>query len=81
MLHNAIIASLHNPLIDTSYRRIHNYLRILRLDRKITEPLALRSLREHLAIIQACRRRNAAEAQAALQTHFSNAMQRNMGLY
>ncbi len=44
-------------------------------------PLALRSLREHLAIIQACRHRNAAEAQAALQTHFSNAMQRNMGLY
>ena len=81
VLHNAIIASLRNPLIDTSYRRIHNYLRILRLDRKITAPLALRSLREHLAIIEACRHRNAAEAQAALQTHFSNAMQRNMGLY
>ena len=81
VLHNAIIASLRNPLIDTSYRRIHNYLRILRLDRKITAPLALRSLREHLAIIEACRRRNAAEAQAALQTHFANAMQRNMGLY
>ena len=81
VLHNAIIASLRNPLIDTSYRRIHNYLRILRLDRRITVPLALRSLREHLAIIHACRHRNAAEAQAALQTHFSNAMQRNMGLY
>lgn len=37
--HNAIIASLRNPLIDTSYRRIHNCLRILRLDRKITAPL------------------------------------------
>jgi len=81
VLHNAIIASLRNPLIDTSYRRIHNYLRILRLDRKITAPLALRSLREHLAIIRACRHRNAAEAQAALQTHFANAMQRTMGLY
>ena len=80
-LHNAIIASLRNPLIETSYRRIRNYLRILRLDRKITVPLALRSLREHLAIIEACRHRNAAEAQAALQTHFANAMQRNMGLY
>ena len=61
VLHNAIIASLRNPLIDTSYRRIHNYLRILRLDRKITAPLALRSLREHLAIIQACRHRNPAD--------------------
>jgi len=81
VLHNAIIASLRNPLIETSYRRIRNYLRILRLDRKITVPLALRSLREHLAIIEACRHRKAAEAQAALQTHFANAMQRNMGLY
>lgn len=81
LLHFSIVATLGNPLVDTSYRRIHNYLRILRLDRKITEPLALRSLREHLAIIEACRRRSAVDAQAALQTHFANAMQRNMGLY
>src|SRR6185295_11183135 len=57
LLHGAIIASLNNPLIQNSYRRIHNYLRILRLDRKLTSPLALRSLREHIAIIEACRRR------------------------
>ncbi len=81
VLHGAIIASVNNSLIETSYRRIHNYLRILRLDRKLTPPLALRSLREHIAIIEACRRRNAAEAQSAVQTHFANAMQRNMGLY
>ena len=81
VLHDAIVASLQNPLIESSYRRIHNYLRILRLDRKITAPLALRSMREHLAIIEACRHRQAAKAQAALQAHFSNAMQRTMGLY
>ena len=81
VLHNAIVASLHNPLIDTSYRRIHNYLRILRLDRKVTPPLAFRSLREHLAIVKACRARAPDEAKSALQTHFANAMQRNMGLY
>lgn len=81
LLHGAIIASVNNPLIQNSYRRIHNYLRILRLDRKLTPPLALRSLREHIAIIEACRRRNAAEAQAALQIHFANALQRNMGFY
>jgi DNA-binding GntR family transcriptional regulator len=81
LLHSAIIASVNNSLIETSYRRIHNYLRILRLDRKLTPPLALRSLREHIAIIEACRRRDSGEAQAALQTHFANAMQRNMGLY
>jgi DNA-binding GntR family transcriptional regulator len=81
LLHNSIIASLRNQLIDTSYRRIHNYVRIVRLDRKLTTPLALRSLREHLVIIAACRSRNAAEAVAALQVHFTNALQRNMGLY
>ncbi|THD45434.1 MAG: GntR family transcriptional regulator [Bradyrhizobium sp.] len=81
LLHGAIIACVRNPLIETSYRRIHNYLRILRLDRKMTPPLAQRSLREHIAIIEACRRRNVPEAQAALQTHFANAMQRTMGLY
>jgi DNA-binding GntR family transcriptional regulator len=81
LLHNAIIGSLRNPIIDRSYRRVHNYLRILRLDRKTTAPLALRSLREHMAIISACRRRDAVEAQKALTTHFANALQRNMGLY
>jgi len=80
-LHNMIIASLNSPLVENVYRRIHNYLRILRLDRRQTEPLAMRFLQEHLAIIAACRRRKPGEAQAALQVHFANALQRNMGLY
>ena len=69
------------PLIETSYRRIHNYLALVRLDRKLTVPLAPRSFREHLAIIDACRKRSATEATAALQTHFADALQRHMGLY
>jgi DNA-binding GntR family transcriptional regulator len=81
LLHISIVSSLQNPLIETSYRRLHNYVRLVRLDRKMTAPLALRSLREHLAIIRACRSRAAADAVAALQTHFANALQRNMGLY
>ena len=81
LLHGAIVASLNNPLIDTSYRRIRNYLRLLRLERKLTVPLALRSLREHILIIEACRNRNSQAAAAALQAHFSAALQRNLGLY
>ncbi len=81
LLHNAIIASLRNPLIETSYRRIHNYLRLIRLDRKLTPPLALRSLREHLEIIEACQLRDPNKAEAALQTHFNAALRRHMGLY
>lgn len=81
LLHNTIIESLHNPLIETSYRRIHNYLRLIRLDRKLTPPLALRSLREHLEIIEACQLRDPNKAEAALQAHFNAALRRHMGLY
>lgn len=80
-LHGAIIASLNNPLIDSSYRRIHNYLRLVRLERRLTAPLAFRSLREHQAIIEACQRRNPKDAVEALQAHFTFALQRHMGLY
>ena len=81
ILHSSIVGSLKNPLVDTAYRRIHNYLRMLRLDRRTTAPLALRSLREHIAILEAARRRRPDEAVAALQAHFNAALQRNMGLY
>jgi DNA-binding GntR family transcriptional regulator len=81
LLHGSIVAILNNPLADTSYRRVHNYLKLVRLDRKVTVPLVLRSLREHQVIIEACRNRNAPDAVAALQAHFAAALQRNLGLY
>jgi len=80
-LHNSVIGILRNPLIDTSYRRIHNYLRLIRLDRKLTVPLALRSIREHVAIIKACEARDPDAAEAALMAHFTAALQRHMGLF
>lgn len=79
MLHNAVIGILRNPLIDSSYRRMHNYLRLLRLDRKLTAPVALRTLKEHVEIIEACRKRDAIRAEAALDAHFQAAMQRSLG--
>lgn len=79
VLHNAVIASLRNPLIETSYHRMHNYLRLLRLDRKLTAPVVLRTLREHLDIILACKARDADAARAALDAHFQAAMQRSLG--
>lgn len=81
LLHGSIVASLKNGLIDSSYKRIHNYVRILQLDRRLTPPQVLHTLREHMRIIEACRRRNAAEAIAALQAHFDAALQRSLGLY
>lgn len=81
LLHGSIVTTLNNPLIDSSYRRVRNYLRLIRLDRRITPPLALRSLREHAAILEACRRRNPTDAVAALRAHFSAALQRSLGFY
>jgi DNA-binding GntR family transcriptional regulator len=81
LLHTAVIGSLNNVLIENSYRRIHNYLNMVRLDRLLTPPLALRTLREHKAIIDACLERNADKAEAALQMHFTASLQRYMGLY
>lgn len=81
LLHNSIIGSLNNPLIETSYKRMHNYLRLVRLDRKLTVPIAMRSLREHMEIIEACRERNPEKAVAALQAHFAAALQRHLGIF
>lgn len=81
LLHNAVIGILRNSLIDTSYRRMHNYLRLLRLDRRLTAPLALRTLKEHIEIIEACLKRDAVRAEAALDAHFQAAMQRNLGFF
>ena len=81
LLHNAIIGSLNNPLIETSYKRMHNYLRLVRLDRRLTVPIALRSLREHMEIIAACEARDPERAVRALDAHFNLALQRHMGLF
>jgi DNA-binding GntR family transcriptional regulator len=80
-LHNSVIGILRNHLIDSSYRRMHNYLRLVRLDRRLTVPLALRSIREHLAIIDACLARDPDAAEAALVKHFTAALQRHLGLF
>lgn len=79
-LHSGIIQALRNPLIETTYRRMHNYLRLLRLDRKLTPPIVIRTLGEHLDILEACSKRNADAAEAALVAHFQAAIQRNLGL-
>jgi len=81
LLHNSVIAILRNPLIDVSYKRMHTYLRLVRLDRKLTVPLAQRSIREHLEIIDACAARDPDRAEAALVAHFNAALQRHLGMF
>ena len=81
LLHRSIIGSLSNPLIESAYKRLHNYVRLIRLDRKVTAPLALHSLHEHMQVILACKARDPDAASAAMQAHLTSALQRGLGLY
>lgn len=80
-LHGGMIASLRNPLIETTARRLKNYVTLIRLERLVTQPLALRTLREHLEILEAAAARDAAAAEAAVTSHFQAALQRILGMF
>lgn len=80
-LHFEIIGALGNLLVDSTYRRVHNYLQLIRLDRTLTTPIVMRTLREHMVLLDACKARDADAAEAALQLHFSNALQRTLGIF
>jgi DNA-binding GntR family transcriptional regulator len=79
-LHGMLVAALRNPLIETTARRLHKYFLLVRQERLVTKPLAIVTLQEHLEIIEAALRRDADAAEAALATHFRNALQRVLGL-
>lgn len=79
-LHGALTYYLRNPLIETVARRLKNYLALVRLDWLTTKPLAIRTVREHIDILEACARRDADAAEAALTVHFQQALQRLLGI-
>ncbi|TWB63902.1 GntR family transcriptional regulator [Nitrospirillum viridazoti] len=79
--HGAMIACLRNPLIETTARRLKNYVTLIRLERLITQPLALRTLNEHIEVLRACTDRDGDRAEAALTVHFQAALQRILGMF
>lgn len=79
--HGAMIACLRNPLIETTARRLKNYVTLIRLERLITQPLALRTLNEHIEVLNACIDRDGDRAEAALAAHFQAALQRILGMF
>jgi len=79
-LHAKLIQSLRNPLVETTARRLKNYVTLIRLDRLTTAPLALRTLKEHIDILEACKDRDAQRAEAALSAHFQAALHRILGM-
>jgi DNA-binding GntR family transcriptional regulator len=78
--HDALIGALHNPLIEITARRLKNYMTLIRLDRRYTAPLALHTLAEHIAVLEACQARDGAAAEHALSQHFRQALGRILGM-
>lgn len=78
--HGALIGILHNPLIEITARRLKNYMTLIRLDRRYTSPLALHTLAEHIAVLEACKARDGAGAENALSQHFRQALGRILGM-
>jgi DNA-binding GntR family transcriptional regulator len=81
--HARIVGALANPLADSAYGQAQDFMRLVRLDRhyRHSTAIAIRTFREHLAILEAMRRRDVDAAEAALEAHFARAMQRAMGIF
>lgn len=80
-LHGNMVASLHNPLVTTTAARLKNYVRLIRLDRLMTPPLALKTLEEHIVILENLEKRDLSGAEAAVSAHFQAAQQRLLGMF
>ncbi|WP_230482272.1 GntR family transcriptional regulator [Sphingomonas sp. Leaf21] len=78
--HSSMIAALRNPMIETTARRLKNYVAVIRLDLTATTPRMIRTIREHLDVLDACLARDPAAAEAALGYHFQAALQRILGM-
>ncbi|MBD8546736.1 GntR family transcriptional regulator [Sphingomonas sp. CFBP 8760] len=78
--HGSMIGALRNPMIETTARRLKNYVDLIRLDVTSTPPRMIRTLREHIDVLEACHRRDTDEAEAALGRHFQAALQRILGM-
>lgn len=78
--HLALVASLENELVDSAYRRLRIMGRIIRGGVEFFPSVALVSIQEHLEVLKACAKRDPDGAQAAIASHLSNAMNRNLGV-
>ena len=69
-------------LVERAYKQTHDCVQLIRADRLYGLSFAMiaRTVEEHLAIIRACRARDPAAAEAALEAHFAKAMQRAMAM-
>ncbi len=79
--HAAILAAVRNPLIEEAHARNNDRIRVIRLD-LFYKPVAIaimRTMEEHLKVIDALLARDVVTALAAMDEHLTRAMHRAMG--
>lgn len=80
LFHGSMIASMRNPLIETTARRLKNHVALIRLDILATTPRVIKTIREHLDVLEPCLARDPGAAEQALASHFQMALQRFLGM-
>lgn len=79
--HAAIIAAVRNPLIEEAHARNNDRIRLIRVD-LFYMPVAIaimRTMEEHLRVVDALMARDVATALAAMDDHLTRAMHRAVG--
>jgi DNA-binding GntR family transcriptional regulator len=81
--HITVVSMLDNPLAESAYKQAQRFVQLVRLDRefRLSSPIVIRTMNEHLDILKACRQRDPQAAEAALEVHFARAMQRAIGFF
>lgn len=80
-LHDTIVEHTGNEILFDIHTVNSDRIRLIRLDRGLLRPTFLAtSIEEHLAVIEACKRRDEAAAVHAIELHIAMAMRRAMGL-
>ena len=80
-MHDAMVAGLDNDLVWSIHETNMDRIRLIRLDRGLKTPEDLfRVMREHLPVLEACRRREPEAAADAMEVHIDSALRRAMGI-
>ena len=80
-MHDAMVETLDNELLSNIHRVNSDRIRLIRLDHGLVTPSSIAHvMREHLAVIEACRARDETAAAEAMEAHVSTALRRAMGL-
>ncbi|MEZ5864938.1 MAG: GntR family transcriptional regulator [Geminicoccaceae bacterium] len=79
-LHETIVVSLENQLLAEATRQTFDKIQLVRLVHPVTPDRLRRAFGEHLAILDALRRRDGEQAAAAMDAHLDSAMRHAIGI-